>query len=293
ALELQERSLEIRCIVLPSNHTDLAESYDNFGLIYNNMGDCSKALSFLEKALDIRQRIQTSNHPNLADSYNNLGVVYTKMKDYSKALSFLTKGREIRQQMQHPNQSKLADSYNNIAWVHYKMGKYPAAVQYQKRAVEIGEVSLPPNHPQEFLKKSNKSQTNTKQFAFYSYKRNLRKLKSDGASSENSLKILNKIINEFVDEADIWKGDFIDLLINKIDCNYHAHHVIDDYIEDLMNNQFTENIINYLENQYSIKLSVDGNDEVNLNKLIKLNIKIKTKLGCECAFSNHPQPHPP
>jgi hypothetical protein len=54
-------------------------------------------------------------------------------------------------------------------------------------------------------------------------------------------------------------------LINKIDRSYHAHHIID---EDLMNNQSTEN---------SMKLIVDGNDKVNLNKLIKLNIKIKTK----------------
>ncbi len=57
-------------------------------------------------------------------------------------------------------------------------------------------------------------------------------------------------------------------MINKIDRSYHAHHIIDDYIEDLMNNQSTEN---------SMKLIVDGNDEVNLNELIKLNIKIKTK----------------
>ncbi|CAF1183444.1 unnamed protein product [Rotaria sordida] len=169
--------------------------------------------------------------------------------------------------------------YNKHKDQDYKLNRLPEEILNLKK--------------QASKKRNNKSQTNTKQFAFYSYKRNLRKLKSDGASSENSLKILNKVINEFVNEADIWKGDFIDLLINKIDCNYHAHHIIDDYIEDLMNNQFTENIINYLENQHSIKLSVDGNDEVNLNKLIKLNIKIKTKLGCECAFSNHPQPHPP
>jgi hypothetical protein len=43
-----------------------------------------------------------------------------------------------------------------------------------------------------------------------------------------------------------------------------------------MNNQSTEDIISYLENQHSMKLIVDGNDEVNRNKLIKLNIKIKT-----------------
>jgi hypothetical protein len=45
------------------------------------------------------------------------------------------------------------------------------------------------------------------------------KLKSSDASSENSLKIHNKVINEFVNEADIPKGDFIDLLINKNDRN--------------------------------------------------------------------------
>ncbi|CAF5131994.1 unnamed protein product, partial [Rotaria sp. Silwood1] len=129
---------------------------------------------------------------------------------------------------------------------------------------------------EEEFEKSNQSQTNTKQSAFYHYKSKLKELKSAGESSENSLKILNKVINEFINQADIPKEDFIDLLINKSDHNHHAH-IIDDYIEDLMNNQSTENIINYLENEHSMKLIVDSNDEIYLNKLIKLNIAIKRK----------------
>ncbi|CAF3945550.1 unnamed protein product [Rotaria sp. Silwood1] len=109
---------------------------------------------------------------------------------------------------------------------------------------------------EEEFEKSNQSQTNTKQSAFYHYKSKLKELKSAGESSENSLKILNKVINEFINQADIPKEDFIDLLINKSDHNHHAH-IIDDYIEDLMNNQSTENIINYLENEHSMKLIVE------------------------------------
>ncbi|UJR28404.1 hypothetical protein I4U23_009644 [Adineta vaga] len=130
-----------------------------------------------------------------------------------------------------------------------------------------------------------KNRSNTNQTAFHSYKRNLRKILSDCSVSDNSLEILNKIINEFVDETNISKKDFINLLLNKIEPNYHAYHIIDDYIEDLMSNQTaTNNIIEYLEDQYSMNLVIQTNDQINLQKLIKLNIKIKAEEKSLDAF---------
>ncbi|CAF4303304.1 unnamed protein product, partial [Rotaria sordida] len=45
ALSSYEQSLEICKVALPPNHPDLATSYNNIGLVYNNMGEYSKALS--------------------------------------------------------------------------------------------------------------------------------------------------------------------------------------------------------------------------------------------------------
>ncbi|CAF4403352.1 unnamed protein product, partial [Rotaria sordida] len=53
ALSSYERSLEISKIALPPNHPSLATSYNNIGMVYDNMGEYSKALSSYERSLEI------------------------------------------------------------------------------------------------------------------------------------------------------------------------------------------------------------------------------------------------
>jgi tetratricopeptide (TPR) repeat protein len=43
----------------------LATPYSNIGLVYYNMGEYSKALSFFKRAFDIQQRSLPANHPHL------------------------------------------------------------------------------------------------------------------------------------------------------------------------------------------------------------------------------------
>ena len=49
-----EKALQIREITLPPNHPDVAESYNNIGLVYERMGEYSKAIS-LKKPLKQRK----------------------------------------------------------------------------------------------------------------------------------------------------------------------------------------------------------------------------------------------
>ncbi|CAF1288490.1 unnamed protein product, partial [Rotaria sordida] len=110
---------EIQKIALPPNHPDLATSYNNIGLVYNNMGEYSKALSSFERSLEIRKIALPANHSDLAASYNNIGMVYDNMGEYSKALSFLQKGLAIRQKSLPPNHPDIAQSKRNIEIIKY------------------------------------------------------------------------------------------------------------------------------------------------------------------------------
>ncbi|CAF3509995.1 unnamed protein product, partial [Rotaria sp. Silwood2] len=96
ALSSYERSLEIRQIALPTNHPDLAGSYNNIGSVYYDMGEYSKALSSYERSLEIRKIALPPNHPDLAASYNNIGMVYYSTGEYSKALSSYERSLEIK-----------------------------------------------------------------------------------------------------------------------------------------------------------------------------------------------------
>ena len=59
---------------LPANHPDLAQSYNNIGLLYNRTWKrISKALSYYEKALEIQQKTLPEHHRDFAQSYNYIG----------------------------------------------------------------------------------------------------------------------------------------------------------------------------------------------------------------------------
>ena len=45
AITFYEKSIEIEKKVVPLRHSNLANSYDSIGMVYNNMGENSKALS--------------------------------------------------------------------------------------------------------------------------------------------------------------------------------------------------------------------------------------------------------
>jgi tetratricopeptide (TPR) repeat protein len=65
ALESFEKSLELKQATLPSDHPDLANTYNHIGLVHWNMGEYSKALPCYERAVEIGQRAFPQNHPYL------------------------------------------------------------------------------------------------------------------------------------------------------------------------------------------------------------------------------------
>ncbi|CAF1438824.1 unnamed protein product [Adineta steineri] len=147
ALSYFEKTLEIRQQSLPLNHTDLADSYEVVGNVYDNMvhysmGNYPKALLFYEKVLEIQQQSLLDNHPDLATTYNNIGSVHKYMGNYPEALSFLEKALEIRQRSLPPNHPCLIASCGNIGVVHDSMGNYPKARTFYEHAIRMGEQSL-------------------------------------------------------------------------------------------------------------------------------------------------------
>ncbi|CAF4780546.1 unnamed protein product, partial [Rotaria sp. Silwood2] len=55
ALEFYEKSHKIYEIALPPNHPDLASSYNNIGMVFDNMGDYTKAIGYYERSLEIQK----------------------------------------------------------------------------------------------------------------------------------------------------------------------------------------------------------------------------------------------
>ena len=76
--EYQE-ALEIFEKILPSNHPDLTNSYNNIVMVYNHMGEYSKGISFHERGGGIGQSALPANHPQLQMYSENLDICRRKL----------------------------------------------------------------------------------------------------------------------------------------------------------------------------------------------------------------------
>ena len=79
ALSSYEKALEIQLQSLPPTHSHLAMSYNNIGLVYENINNYSKARSFYERAVNIGQQSLSSNHPELKKWRSNLDDIQNKL----------------------------------------------------------------------------------------------------------------------------------------------------------------------------------------------------------------------
>ena len=130
-----------------SSDRERAHYLNQLGVVYKDMGEYSKALSYYEQSLEIYKVGFPPNHSPFATSYNNVGMVYYTMGEYSKPLSSYERSLEIRKVALPPNHPHLATSYNNIGMVYENMGEYSKALSSYERSLEIRKVALPPNHP--------------------------------------------------------------------------------------------------------------------------------------------------
>ncbi|CAF4060731.1 unnamed protein product [Rotaria sordida] len=130
-----------------SSDGDRANYNLQLGLVYKDIGEYSKAITFYERAIDIYKKMSPPSQLNLAAAYNNIGSVYDNMGEYSKALSSYERALEIQKIALPPNHPDLATSYNNIGNVYNNMGEYSKALSSYERALEIRKIALPQNHP--------------------------------------------------------------------------------------------------------------------------------------------------
>ena len=84
-LTLLKEVLELKRNCFPQNHESIANTLNNLGLVYDDLGDNNKAKEFYEETLEIYRKTLPENHNSIADTLNNLGSVYSALGDKNKA----------------------------------------------------------------------------------------------------------------------------------------------------------------------------------------------------------------
>jgi tetratricopeptide (TPR) repeat protein len=129
------------------NHPDVANSFNNIGIVYEKKGDLENALVQHQKALEIRTRVFGSDHLDVAKSYNNIGNVYNRQGKYEEALEYYQKSSDIKIRVFGSDHPDVASSYLNIGAVYGRKGDVENALVQHQKALEIRTRVFGSDHP--------------------------------------------------------------------------------------------------------------------------------------------------
>ena len=69
--------------ILPENYPNIANSLNNKGISYGNIGNHQKEFQYYMKSLEIRQKIYSENHPDCVIRLNKKCLSY--LSDHQKS----------------------------------------------------------------------------------------------------------------------------------------------------------------------------------------------------------------
>ena len=124
----------------------MSHIYNELGLICDEMGEFTQALSFYQKSIEMRQKCLPPNHRLLGIAYNNIGEVQRELGEYFNALSSHQKTLSIKQKTLPPNDLSFATTYNNLGLANEALGDFPTALAFYQKALEIKRKVLSPTH---------------------------------------------------------------------------------------------------------------------------------------------------
>ena len=89
---------------MPSNHSSIAETINNIGLVYDSQNRFDEALIKYEEALRIYKETLPSNHSSIASTINNIGLVYQNQNRFDEALIKYEEALRIKKETLPSNQ---------------------------------------------------------------------------------------------------------------------------------------------------------------------------------------------
>jgi serine phosphatase RsbU (regulator of sigma subunit)/tetratricopeptide (TPR) repeat protein len=113
----------------------VAEGTNNIGVIYDNLGDESKALTFYREGLKMREEIGDKH--GIAESLNNIAFLSEKQGDVPQALEYHHKALKIQEEIN--DEEGISISLNNIATIYEYQDDIPKALEYYRKSLQIGE----------------------------------------------------------------------------------------------------------------------------------------------------------
>ncbi len=104
---------------------NVANLYNNIGVVYRKQGNYLQALKYHFISLKIKEEIKDKY--GIASSYNNIGNIYLFQSNYKEALKMYFATLHIMEEIK--DETGIASSYNNIGNTYENQGNYPDALK--------------------------------------------------------------------------------------------------------------------------------------------------------------------
>ncbi len=131
ALFYAKFNLDIRLTL--KKQLDIANAYNNVGVMYNARGSLIKALSFLKKAFKIHSEINSTR--GFSKTGNNIGAILIQLGRLNESLKYMEKSLEIDYSDGYKEGIRVASQ--NIGEVYWHKGEFEKALNYLFDALEI------------------------------------------------------------------------------------------------------------------------------------------------------------
>jgi CHAT domain-containing protein/Tfp pilus assembly protein PilF len=124
-----------------------ANSLNNLALLYNNMGNYTKAEPLYVEAMNIWKKVLGTEDPDYATSMNNLAFLYHNTGNYTKAEPLYVEAMNIWKKVLGTEHPDYALSLNNLAGLYSNTGNYEKAEPLFVEAMNIRKKMLGTQHP--------------------------------------------------------------------------------------------------------------------------------------------------
>lgn len=116
--------------------------YNNFGVLFDQVGDYDKAQFHLKKAIEAYEEHQLTHLSAYITSLINLGESYTRIEEMTKAETYMSKANQLSKSNTSIPQEQKASIANNLAVYYQRLGRYNEALVHYKEAIDLLQNSV-------------------------------------------------------------------------------------------------------------------------------------------------------
>lgn len=145
ALEYHRKALALRRAIYHEQHSEVAASYNNIGLVYSQNAP-QKAYKYYEKALEVYKK--EKHLTKVANIYNNMAIIKQQERSFLEALDLFDEVLKIRKKIYNDEHPNVAFVYTNIGQLYASRDDLPKALEYQQKALDIYKKNFGDKHPE-------------------------------------------------------------------------------------------------------------------------------------------------